>query len=339
MNVTTPHSEAVLDALPMQLAVLDEEGDVLYTNRAWRQFGVDNDRQPPADEANYIAVCSAAADAGDEDAAAVAEGLRAVSAGERDLFVHEYPCHSPDRRRWFTMRAAPFTAGGDRYVLVVHLDITERRLTEEAVRERNDQLDALASVLAHDLRNPLSVALGYAELLAEDDTEHAAEIVDALDRMDAILDDALTLARQSAPDGVEPVDLAAAAREAWATVETGDAMLAVEGELAFLAAPGLLAQLFENLFRNAVVHAGPSVHVAVGALDDGFYVADDGPGIPVEDRDAVFEAGYTTGRGTGFGLSIVERVAAVHDWTVAVTESEDGGARFEVTGVTVQAAD
>ena len=82
---------------------------------------------------------------------------------------------------------------------------------------------------------------------------------------------------------------------------------------------------------------GGDVTVVVGPLVDGegFFVADDGPGIPEADREAIFDVGVTTrDSGTGVGLSIVETVAEAHGWSVAVTESADGGARFEFTGVT-----
>jgi signal transduction histidine kinase len=78
------------------------------------------------------------------------------------------------------------------------------------------------------------------------------------------------------------------------------------------------------------------VAVTVGVLADdvGFYVEDDGPGIPPAERDDVFESGYTTaGDGTGYGLAIVETVADGHGWSVALAESADGGARFEFRGV------
>ncbi|WP_239640455.1 sensor histidine kinase [Halogeometricum pallidum] len=89
----------------------------------------------------------------------------------------------------------------------------------------------------------------------------------------------------------------------------------------------------ENLFDNAVRHGGERVTVTVDRLSDGFSVEDDGPGIPAEERDDVFEYGYSTADdGTGFGLNIVAEIADAHDWDVAVSEG-DGGARFEVTGV------
>ena len=70
--------------------------------------------------------------------------------------------------------------------------------------------------------------------------------------------------------------------------------------------------------------------VRVGPLDDGFYVEDDGPGIPPEERDSVFDRGYTTDGGTGLGLAVVRRVFEAHEWSVEVGEADCGGARFEV---------
>jgi len=76
------------------------------------------------------------------------------------------------------------------------------------------------------------------------------------------------------------------------------------------------------------------VMVTVGVLTDGFYVEDDGPGIPPDRRDRVFDSGYTSAEdGTGLGLNIVERIVEAHGWEIAVTEGHDGGARFEITGV------
>ena len=124
-------------------------------------------------------------------------------------------------------------------------------------------------------------------------------------------------------------------RTSWQQGSTGDATLVTETDRRVLADDSRLQELFENLFRNAVAH-GSDVTVTVGDLDGGFSVADDGPGIPPEDRERVFDHGYSTrGRGTGFGLSIVQEIADAHGWEVAVTESDDGGARFEVTGVDV----
>jgi signal transduction histidine kinase len=87
---------------------------------------------------------------------------------------------------------------------------------------------------------------------------------------------------------------------------------------------------------DAVEQGRRDVRVTLGALPDGegFYVADDGPGIPPEKRDWVFESGHSTNRaGTGFGLAIVQQIAEAHGWDITTTESAAGGARFEVRGV------
>jgi signal transduction histidine kinase len=96
-----------------------------------------------------------------------------------------------------------------------------------------------------------------------------------------------------------------------------------------------LKALFENLFRNAVGHGGPDVTVRVGPFENGFYVEDTGEGIDPDERDTVFDHGYTTGYGgSGIGLTIVSRIAQAHDWEVSLTESTEGGARFEFRRLT-----
>jgi signal transduction histidine kinase len=193
-------------------------------------------------------------------------------------------------------------------------------------------------VLSHDLRNPLNVALGRAELL-DGDGEQAAAVRSSLERMNTIIEDALVLARKTDVERLSAVDLPTVVRDAWSHVATADAALTVQQIDRIEADESLLSQLLENLFRNAVEHAGEDVTVVVGPLDDasGFFVADDGPGVPAPDREEVFEPGYTTNSeegGTGLGLAIVERIAEAHGWSVRVTEGDEGGARFEFVGVT-----
>ena len=205
-------------------------------------------------------------------------------------------------------------------------------------------IDHVASIVSHDLRNPLDVAKAHRRAAAETgDREHFESMADAHDRMEAIISDVLTLARgEGVIDPVADVPIERAAEDAWQSVETRRASLSVASGLAETTAdPDRLRRLFENLFRNAVEHGSPSagdadpaddtVAVVVEALEDGFAVADDGPGIPREERDAVFEAGYTThDRGTGLGLAIVERIVEAHGWDIRLTDAERGGARFEV---------
>ena len=226
-------------------------------------------------------------------------------------------------------------------VTVVFTQITQLerlRDRESALRRERDRLEEFASAVSHDLRNPLSVAMARAELAAREcDSTHLTDAREALSRIEALIDDLLTLARQGETVGEwEPVVLEDIVSACWRNVETGEATLIVDGQATFAADQSRVTQALENLFRNAIEHGGESVTVTVGVLDDerGFYVADDGPGIPASDRDNVFDSGYTTNSdGTGFGLAIVKRICEAHTWDISVTESETGGARFEITGI------
>jgi len=234
---------------------------------------------------------------------------------------------------------SPVVVDGEVTQLVgVARDTTERKRRERELRRERDRLEEFASIVSHDLRNPLNVAEGYLEMARDADDGDAADlekVADAHDRMRTLIEDILTLAREGATvTDFEAVDVAAAATDCWGNVDAARATLEVTATGSVLADRSRLLQVFENLYRNAVEHVGEDVTVTVGDLEDGFFVADDGPGVPPEKREDVFESGYTTSRdGTGFGLTIVAEIVDAHGWTVDVTESEDGGARFEIRGV------
>ena len=215
-------------------------------------------------------------------------------------------------------------------------DVTDRKRRERELERKNEQLEQFASIVTHDLRNPLNVAQSRLELLQCDhDEEDLAVIEEQLVRMEELIEDVLAIARHGKQvENREPVDLAPLAESCWETVETGDADLIVDTDRTVSVDTSRIQQLFENLFRNAIEHGGRDVTIRVGTLSDGFYIEDDGPGIPAEERDEVFEHGYTTDDdGTGFGLNIVEEIVSAHGWDIRATEGTDGGARFEITGV------
>ena len=213
-----------------------------------------------------------------------------------------------------------------------------RRLKErsEALEQQNERLEQFTSFVSHDLRNPLNVAQLQLELAAREcDSEHLEAVSSSHDRMEALIDDLLVFTRSDQTvESTEPMSLASVAEASWANVDTADATLVVETDTWIEADRGRLQQLFENLYRNAVEHAGHDVTITVGGTETGFFVADDGPGIPAEGREQVFESGYSTNQsGTGLGLAIVAEIVDAHGWAVRATESEDGGARIEVTGI------
>ncbi|CCQ37004.1 sensor box histidine kinase [Natronomonas moolapensis 8.8.11] len=224
-------------------------------------------------------------------------------------------------------------------VLAANIETALTRATQRQQLERqNDRLDEFASVLSHDIRNPLNVAKGHLEMArtaGEHEHRHLAAVGRAHDRIQTLVDSLLALARSGdTVDELAPLELHRLADICWQNVETERATLEIECARTIRADRDRLKQLFENLYRNAVEHGGEDTTVLIGALDGGFYVADSGPGIPESDHRDVFEAGYSTNdAGTGFGLRIVRRIVEAHGWEIRVVESEQGGARFEITGV------
>jgi PAS domain S-box-containing protein len=271
-----------------------------------------------------------------EDVERVVGAYRTVVSSERGVEAVEYRHEVADGSYLWVESVASSNPTPSGCYVVNSRDVSERIERERALEARNERLDEFAQVLSHDLRNPLQVARGNLGLaMAESDSEHLREVELAHERMQALVDDLLALARDGATvRDPEPADLATVAADCWAVVETDDGTLDVCVERSIRADRSRLRQLFENLLRNSVEASDGGVAVEVGALPGGFYVADDGPGIDERDRERVFDAGYSDDvDGTGIGLRIVEQVAREHGWTVSATESSDGGARFEVTNV------
>ena len=212
--------------------------------------------------------------------------------------------------------------------------------TEADVEAR---IEEFSSIVSHELRSPIQTAKSGIDLAkAQCDSRYLDEVDETIGRMDELIDNLLELL-DTGETAIETtgVDLRAVAEAAWPGGTT--ASLTIDDELPTVEAErSRLRQLFENLFRNAVDHAGEEVAVRVGVIDGpdsaaGFYVADDGPGVAADRRELVFEYGYTDSEsGTGLGLAIVEEIADAFGWTVTITDSETGGARFEITQVDIR---
>jgi PAS domain S-box-containing protein len=360
-NISDPAAEVEFDG--------DNEPVVQRVNPAFEEvFGYDESRlrgeriddyivpegrDDNADEMNHRAA---------EEEDVKAEVIRETTDGERAFLLQ---VAVPDRQH-----DAAFA---------LYTDISDRKERKRELERQNERLEEFASMVSHDLRNPLNVAKEYLAIArrADDPEEFVAEAETSLDRMEAMIADVLTLAREGR-DVAEPddVDLDAVAEMAWNNCDTAEATLRVADSTRLRADPDRLMELLENLFRNSVEHSSTdsrsqtgdsvehsstdsrsqtgdsvehsstdsrsqtgdsvghgsdSVAVTVGSLDGpGFYVADDGPGIPDHVREEVFDHGVTTAEeGTGFGLAIVDRIASAHGWEARATASESGGARFE----------
>ncbi len=317
--------------------VLDEQFRFVAVNEAYAELtGYDRDELTGAHASLLV----------DEDRVeSVAEAQEEMRAGTQTVVTREGDIETAEGDRIPTeVRFAPLVTDGEFQGTVgVVRDVTQRKEREREIREKNERLEGFASMLAHELRNPLSIAQGYLGLAREEQSESAYEEVErAHDRMVEMIDMLLFMARGNAPvDSREMVHLSDAAANAWGAVDTettDEATVAITTDRVVQAEPTRIEQLLENLFRNAIEHGGKDVAIHVGDIDGdsdcGFYVADDGEGIPETKRETVFEAGYTTQQdGIGLGLSFIAQIADGYDWSYTVTESEASGARFEFTGL------
>jgi PAS domain S-box-containing protein len=259
--------------------------------------------------------------------------------------------------RPFLHRHVPYEHNGDQYAFEVYSDVTEqqRRKAElewrnEQIKNKKEQFEQFASILAHDLRNPINIASGYLdEIKTEENADQVAVIERAHDRMRTLIDETLTLKEESElvsePSAVAITEVATSA---WDLVETGDSELCVVDEFEIVCDSDRVSRLFENLFRNAIDHNEGPVTVRIGIHDEvttstradsqnAFYIADDGCGVPKAKREQVFDAGESEARdGTGLGLAIVRRIADSHQWDIKLVESFDEGCKFVISNVEIE---
>lgn len=234
-----------------------------------------------------------------------------------------------------------FAIGVNEARAITRANEAERRQLElESVvaklERQNDRLDEFASLVSHDLRNPLNVAQGRLELVRADaDNENMEEIARSLERMDSLIEDMNALAREgNAVEETDEVELAPVVRESWEFVQPTQATLQLSANCLLSADRSRLLQVVENLIRNAIEHNDEQVTITVGLVPslNGFYIEDDGSGIPQGEQQNIFEGGYSSDSdGTGYGLAIVQQIIQAHGWEISTSESESGGARFEIT--------
>jgi len=336
--------EAVEDVLEIVICTLDErDGDVFVTKAVGSEMDIDDYYgETPVDQHDSVAIETHESgesilvnDLNETSYRAANSEFRSIISvplGEWGVFqaaTAEKGAFDETERRLIELLANATVAAVERIE-------REKELAERAtaLERKNERLDRFAEVVSHDIRTPMSVAIGYlAEARETRDSMELRKVAEALERMNRLVDDTLALAHDG--DAVvepDPVALDEVAESQWEAVATSEASLVVEATATVLADRSRLARVFENLFRNAIEHAGEDVTVTVERTDAGFAVEDDGPGI---DGDAdVFAHGYSgPDGGTGLGLAISNEIADAHGWEMAATTGSTGGARFEITGV------
>jgi len=321
--------DEALDAMEDVFVVLDEDGNFLRANRRFAEVtGYSLEEITEMDRTDLFR---------DEDVGRLEAYLRErEDAGQAKL---EASLATKDGRTVpyeFRTREMTDTYGNAIGHVASGRDVSEQRRRERQLERQAAQFESFAEVLAHDLRNPLTVASGRVqEALETGSIEHLEAGADALSNLDSAIDNlADSMQEGSIAESRTRVQLASVFADALSGVGFDSSRLTVDPDLFVEGDACAITRLAENLLSNAVEHAGPSVSVRVGALPNGFFVEDDGPGIPEADRETVFDPGRTSKSDEGgYGLVSVRQISLAHGWRVRVTDGTDGGARFEFTDV------
>jgi PAS domain S-box-containing protein len=277
---------------------------------------------------------------GKQTQTAAVERLRSAIADRERATVELRAYRKDGTSFWNRVRTAPLRDAG---CVCFHEDVTEQRTEHQELRRQNERLESFAGTISHDLRSPLDIALTRIELAHQtDELTHLDDATAALERMETLIETVLERSRDDGETKITTVAIDTVAEDAWETTATENATLSVDLAATVLANESRLRQLFENVFKNAVEHGGDDVHVTVGPLQavgtslrdeevGGFYVADDGPGLPAAVVNGDLDVASLSD--DGLGLSIVTEIAEEHGWQLYAAESADGGARFEFDGV------
>jgi signal transduction histidine kinase len=308
-------NRVILESLPAHIAVVDSAGTIVTTNHAWNRFAHENGGAASLTVcgagSNYLDVCRRTSGPEARQAAEVAEGIEAVLSGARPEFRLEYPCHAPDRPRWFLLTVTPLatshavgkdgdTAKPRRGAVISHFDITDRKLSEESMKRRavelaemarrlkktNEELDQFAYITSHDLRAPLRGIANLSRWIEEDvgasfppEAHRQMELLRGrVNRMEAMIDGILEYSRIGrVRQRAETIDVAVLLAEVIDLLDVPSTFTVdvMAGMPVIFGERLRLQQVFLNLIANAIKHhdkPGGTVRVGWGEA-----TGEDGP--------------------------------------------------------------
>lgn len=346
--------QAILDAMHAHIAVIDKNGVIVAVNAAWETFLQENSGETvqKSPGQNYLAVCYRASGSSAHIAQSAAEGIRSVLEGTQAQFTYEYPCHSPEKQRWFLMQVTPLSllAGA----VIAHIDITERRLAEDTIRELEQRQGIFINTANHELKTPLTALKGLVHLCKrmlakqKDPLPYLdrieAQITSLTGIVNGLLD--MTKIQSGQVDFVdEPFDLTLHLHDVIDTLQRiyPDHTLYLHGEFqqSVVGDKEKFRTVFLNLIENAIKYSPDvdKVDIFLSKTDTHLIVSvqDYGIGVPEEYQQEIFKRFYRAkqakGRfipGTGLGLYISYEIIKHYGGDLTVKSEEGKGSRFSI---------
>lgn len=347
----------VLNSFCDSIAVIDKNGQIVFTNSSWKSFAAENSAvyEKTCAGVNYFDQCRNAR--GEDRALAmdVLTGMQAVISGDKTVFEIEYPCHSPDERRWFLLRVTPVESRPD-YIIVSHINITKRRLAEEAVESANEHLHVMNErlrtaqyKLVHDIIGPIN-SIGRLITLTKDERNqkiaeqhfHMLEksIYDLKDFIQKTLQVTTRIPKAEAVYFRQIIDTCLSAIQFAPGKEAIDISVSVNQPSVFYSDTLEVRSILSNLLTNCVKYHDPKkeksfveVNVNVTEHVAEIEVKDNGIGIEKDKLTQIFDLNYQVQKseGAGVGLYLVKKSVEFLKGSI-VTDSEPGrGTSFRIT--------
>lgn len=340
------------DFLPFQIAFLDEEGTIIYVNKAWRDFANDNGYDGPDHvSTNYLKVCDSTIGAEKPQADSVSIGIQRVIDRELDTYEEVYPCHSPVEKRWFKV----YVTRKDDMIVVCHANLSKEGASGMPLTRAAEIYG-----LIHDLRSPVTVITGYVTVMKRELSKPAKEqnlepflhylekiensSMGLLDNINKMLDVASGKASHMDEGKVYLPGLLNDLRDEF-SVLAAEKNVGIElnmvRELTIKASASHMRNIMVNLISNAIKYnnKGGMVMITVDlntSCGVDITVADNGIGIPEDKVDNVFAQferinDESEEVGTGIGLANVYRMISELEGLITVKSELDVGSTFKVS--------
>ena len=344
-------SAQILDSLTVVVAVIDSNGVICAVNEAWSRFARENGGTPERTGigVNYLDVCNSVRGADCACAQSARLGIERVLEGESDVFLFEYPCHSPVKMRWFLLYVSRLM-GNPNYVVTAHLSITKRKLVENQLveAERIAAVGEAMQGLSHRGRNALQKAQAHIDLLKSriESDEESLRLIERIEfAQQNLLDQYEEVRSYAAPIVLarQWVSLSGLIKDVLKDVasKTPRLMLSIEPESVVTEChvdPDSIRQVINSVIDNAISSGATTVQVSFesgqirGRSAMTVVVSDDGIGVENEKREKLFEPFYTTQiDGTGLGLANSRRLIGAHGGEIKFGAPRLGGASVYIS--------
>lgn len=345
-------SDRIINSMAQNIVVIDKEGFIIHTNNQWDEFCNKNsgDIKKCGIGVNYFEVCrDSRGSVGIDEMVCIIKNVEFVLEGEKRCFSHEYPCHSPDKKRWFLMYVTPLRQGSIKITgaVIVHVDITTKKLAEEHMiyQERLSAIGQLAATIAHEIRNPLTTLKGFWQLFKEHPNHtlqaYSEVINQEIQEMEDIINRFMIL---SGPihEQVEEANMMDVLKQSLQLMELESNKYTVTLSYPFRQEDMLIScninqliQAFKNIISNALASMpnGGNLTIYVQLRDKSVEIdfEDEGCGIPDDLLSKLGEPFYLTDRqGSGFGLMLVYQIIYKYKGTVLIESKVDHGTKVKI---------